>query len=125
MIRNLRNNQMAQEKKSSGGFSNKKQNENQVPKEQTAVPSAQDALAKLEAADVKVIHGANDGSFKLAGSKVSAVRASLVDAFNIPGDALAFVDGEQVDANHILQANQTLEFVKQAGVKGFLKICNF
>lgn len=110
---------MAQEKKSSGGFSNKAKNEAKVPKEQTAAPSAQDALAKLEAADVKVIHGANDGSFKLAGSKVSTVRASLVDAFNIPGDALAFVDGEQVDANYVLQEHSTLEFVKQAGVKGF------
>lgn len=110
---------MAQEQKKSGGFSNKKASaETQLPQGQTSAPSAQDALDKLDAAPVKVIHGANDGSFNLAGSKISAVRASLVDAFNIPGDALAFVDGEQVDANYVLQSNQTLEFVKQAGVKG-------
>lgn len=110
---------MAQEqKKPGGGFANaKKSSETQLPQGQTSAPSAQDALAKLDSA-VKVIHGANDGSFNLAGSKVSTVRASLVDAFNIPGDALAFVDGEQVDANYTLQSNQTLEFVKQAGVKG-------
>jgi len=110
---------MAQEqKKPGGGFSNKKaSSETVLPQGQTSAPSAQDALAKLDAA-VKVIHGANDGSFNLAGSKVTTVRASLVDAFNIPGDALAFVNGEQVDANYTLQSNDTLEFVKQAGVKG-------
>jgi len=111
---------MAQEqKKPGGGFSNKKaSSETQLPQGQTSPPSAQDALEKLERAEVKVIHGANDGTFNLAGSKVTTVRASLVDAFNIPGDALAFVNGEQVDANYTLQSNDTLEFVKQAGVKG-------
>jgi hypothetical protein len=110
---------MAQEQKKAGGFSNNVSSETKLPQGQTSAPNAQDALAKLDAAQVKVIHGANDGSFNLAGSKVQTVRASLVDAFNIPGDALAFVDGEQVDENHVLQQNQTLEFVKQAGVKGF------
>lgn len=110
---------MAQEQKKPGGFSNKKSlDETKLPQGQNAPPSAQDALAKLEAAEVKVIHGANDGTFNLAGSKVQTVRASLVDAFNIPGDALSFVNGEQVDANYTLQQNDTLEFVKQAGVKG-------
>jgi hypothetical protein len=110
---------MSQEQKKPGGFANKKTStETQLPQGQTSAPSAQDALAKLEAAAVKVIHGANDGTFNLAGSKVQTVRASLVDAFNIPGDALAFVDGEQVEPNYILKESQTLEFVKQAGVKG-------
>ena len=111
---------MAQEQKKPGGFSNKSSssNETNLPQGQSAPHSTADALAKLEAAQVKVIHGANDGTFNLSGSKVQAVRASLVDAFNIPGDALAFVNGEQVDANYTLQNNDTLEFVKQAGVKG-------
>jgi hypothetical protein len=111
---------MAQEQKKPGGFSNKKSSSTDkvLPQGQNAPPSAQEALAKLDAAEVKVIHGANDGTFNLAGSKVSTVRASLVDAFNIPGDALSFVNGEQVDANYTLQQNDTLEFVKQAGVKG-------
>ena len=111
---------MAQEKKQAGkGFANKKPEETQVSSSVgKEIPSADNALAKMEAAEVKVIHGACDGSFNVSGSKVSQVRASLVDAFNIPGDALAFVNGEQVDGNHILQANEVLEFVKQAGVKG-------
>lgn len=110
---------MAQEQQKGGGFSNKAAKaETNLPQGQTAPPTAQDALEKLEKADVKVLHGANDGYFKVAGAKVSQVRASLVSAFNIPGEALAFVDGEQVDNNYVLQEGQTLEFIKQAGVKG-------
>lgn len=111
---------MSQDQKKPRGFANaSKSDQNSVPMEQRPVPSAADALAKLEAAGkVKVIHGANDDEFEIAGAKVSQVRANLVDAFNIPGDALSFVNGEQVDANYTLQQNDTLEFVKQAGVKG-------
>lgn len=111
---------MAQEQKKPRGFANaSKSDESSVPMDQRQVPNAADALAKLEAAGkVKVIHGANDDEFEIAGAKVSQVRANLVDAFNIPGDALSFVNGEQVDANYTLQQNDTLEFVKQAGVKG-------
>jgi len=111
---------MSQEqKKAGGGFSNAASKETQLPQGQTSIPNAQDALAKLEAAKIKVIHGANDGEFGLAGAKVATVRFSLVDAFNIPGDATAFVNGEQVDENYVLQSNQVLEFIKAAGVKGF------
>ena len=113
-----------QEKKIAGsGFANKKTEETKVPSSiGQEIPSAAGALAKMEAAEVKVIHGACDGSFNVSGSKVSAVRASLVDAFNIPGDALAFVNGEQVDENHVLEQGQVLEFVKQAGVKGISEV---
>ena len=105
------------------GFSNNKKSEaTAVPQEQTV--SAASALEKLEAAKIKVIHGATDGEFGLAGAKVSTVRFSLVDAFNIPGDAQSFVNGEQVDANYVLQSNDVLEFVKQAGVKGQKSVCN-
>jgi hypothetical protein len=99
------------------GFSNKKSEATAVPQDGTALNAAS-ALEKLEAAKIKVIHGATDGEFGLAGAKVSTVRFSLVDAFNIPGDAQSFVNGEQVDANYVLQSNDVLEFVKQAGVKG-------
>lgn len=111
---------MAQEQKKPGGFANAKASKTTEAAKQSesSVPNAMDVLEKLEAAKVKVIHGANDGEFNLSGSKVQTVRASLVDAFNIPGDATAYVNGEQVDANYVLKANDTLEFVKQAGVKG-------
>lgn len=110
-----------QEQKKPQGFANKPKasDTSSVPMEQRQIPSAADALAKLEAAGkVKVIHGANDDEFEIAGAKVQQVRANLVDAFNIPGDALSFVNGEQVDANYVLKQGDTLEFIKQAGVKG-------
>ena len=110
-----------QDQKKARGFSKAPNVEAQAAtRSNTTAPDAQSVMDKLDAAakPVKVIHGANDGEFNLVGQKVSAVRASLVDAFNIPGDALAFVNGEQVDANFVLVENCTLEFVKQAGVKG-------
>jgi hypothetical protein len=109
---------MSQEQKKAGGFSNASvSSSSSVPTGQTSVPNAQDAIDKIDG-KVKVIHGANDREFEVVGNKVQRVRAALVDAFNIPGDALAFVNGEQVDANYVLQVNDTLEFIKQAGVKG-------
>src|SRR4051812_1430074 len=100
---------MSQEQKKPKGFSNPVQATEPLGT-QRDIPSAADALKKLEAAgNVKVIHGANDGEFNVVGSKISTVRASLVDAFNIPADALAFVNGEQVDANYTLVQNDTLE----------------
>ena len=73
----------------------------------------------MSAACVRVIHGANDGTFDLEGATVDRVRRSLVDAFNVPEDAIAFVNGEQVDpANYRLACQDTLEFCRQAGVKG-------
>ena len=67
---------------------------------------------------VKIIHGANDDIFNVAGVSVASVRASLRDAFNIPDEAVAFVNGESVPPAYRLQANDTLEFVKQWGRKG-------
>ena len=76
----------------------------------------------VQLGNVKVIHGACDGSFNVAGSKVGAVRSSLVDAFNIPKDAIAFVDGNQVEMSHTLQGGSCLEFCKQAGTKGIVRM---
>ena len=83
--------------------------------------SAERTKPKLRLASlgsVKIIHGANDGIFNIVGASVASVRASLVDAFNIPDDAVAFVNGELILADHRLEANDTLEFVKQRGCKG-------
>ncbi len=80
--------------------------------------SHEDVLKKLAEADVEVISGSSDGKFKLSGKRVSAIRSHLVDAFAIPGDSQAYVDGKQVDETHIVQAGQTLEFIKPSGVKG-------
>ena len=74
---------------------------------------------------VTVQYGASVEDLNVGGSSVGTVRSSLADAFNIPKDAVPFVNGEQVDENYVLQANQVLEFVKQAGVKGFFGFVNF
>lgn len=68
---------------------------------------------------VQVIHGANNQTFEnLANSTVGDVRDTLAEVFNIPVDAQALVNGENVGNNYRLRANDTLEFIKQAGVKG-------
>jgi hypothetical protein len=71
----------------------------------------------MQQADVRVIHGANDGLFGVAGKTVASVRRSLRTAFNIPDDAVALVNGVQVDGDHRLRPG-TLEFVRLAGMKG-------
>lgn len=107
---------MSQEQKKAGGFSKAPKKADATEQEAVSRPDVQSAIENI--GKVKVIHGANDDEFEIVGATVAQVRANLVDAFNIPGDALAFVDGEQVDANYVLKTNSTLEFVKQAGVKG-------
>lgn len=68
---------------------------------------------------VQVIHGANSQTFdNLAGSSVGEVRETLAEVFNIPGDAQSLVNGENVGERYRLKPQDTLEFIKQAGVKG-------
>lgn len=108
---------MSQEQKKTKGFTNPDVEKSKVAVSETA-PNVNPILEKLEG-KVKVIHGANDDTFDgLVGQSVGSVRASLVDAFNIPGDAMALVDGTQVNNDFVLKTNQTLEFIKAAGVKG-------
>jgi len=111
---------MTQERKKGRGFANKQEGSYEAPKQATQIPSAQEALAKAEAiGKVRVVHGSADGDFdNLVGVKVSTVKLSLVHAYNIPGESQAFVNGEAVNSDYALQANDTLEFIKQAGVKG-------
>lgn len=78
------------------------------------------AIASLDAAKIKVIHGANDGVFGFAGAMVSTAFLSLADAFNIPGDSISLVNGHQVDPTYKLMPNDTLEFVKKSSEKSIL-----
>jgi hypothetical protein len=68
---------------------------------------------------VRVVHGANEDYFDLQNKTVGMARKSLKEAFNIPGDAEAQIGGEKVGDDHILQSGMALEFVKEAGRKGF------
>lgn len=89
------------------------------------VPDVSGALEKIEKAKVTVMHGAQDAQFPVVGETVKSVRAAVLDAFNVPADAMTFVNGEAVDESYVLKENDTLEFVKQAGVKGKFFFVNF
>lgn len=68
---------------------------------------------------VRVVHGANEQYFdSLEGKTVGQVRKSLRDAFNIPGDADALIQGKEVGDDFVLEGGMSLEFTKEAGVKG-------
>jgi hypothetical protein len=68
---------------------------------------------------VRVVHGANEQYFdNLEGKTVGSVKKSLREVFNIPGDAQALVANKEVGDDFILDGGMSLEFVKEAGVKG-------
>jgi len=75
-------------------------------------------LANLSNSLVKVVHGAADGHHPVANSTVATVRNTFAGAYNIPSDAVALVNGQRVAEDYVLNSNETLEFIKQAGVKG-------
>lgn len=70
--------------------------------------------------NVEVVHGAEAQTLAIAGHNVQDVRDYLKHVLNIPTDAQARVDGNLVDGDYILQADETLEFVKTSGQKGSL-----
>ena len=71
---------------------------------------------------VRVVHGANEEYFSnLDGKTVGSVKKSLREVFNIPGDAQALVSNKEVGDDFVLDGGMSLEFVKEAGVKGYLR----
>lgn len=84
-------------------------------------PDIDATLARASAATqkVRVVHGANEQYFdNLEGKTVGSVKKSLREVFNIPGDAQALVANKVVGDDFILEGSMSLEFVKEAGVKG-------
>lgn len=81
-----------------------------------------ESLNQLASSLVKVIHGTADGMYPLVNHTVAAVRNTFAQTHNIPADAVAFVNGIKVGDDHIITENSTLEFIKQAGVKGIFGI---
>lgn len=86
----------------------------QAPDIDSTLSKATDATKK-----VRVVHGANQDYFDIEGKTVGTVRKNLRDVFNIPGDAEALISGKNVQDDFILEGGQSLEFVKEAGVKGY------
>jgi hypothetical protein len=75
-------------------------------------------LNSLSNALVSVMHGAASGDHPLAGHTVGAARAALGQAYNVPSDASAQIGGSQVEDDYVLRPGESVQFVKQAGVKG-------
>lgn len=68
---------------------------------------------------VHVLCGANTAEMPVVGNTVEEVRASVAELMNIKEDADAYVNGEIVDPQqHVLQNDETLEFIKPSGQKG-------
>ena len=86
-------------------------------------PSIESTLSRATSATskIRVVHGANEQYFDtLEGKTVGQVKKSLREVFNIPGDAEALINGKQVGDEFVLEPSMNLEFVKEAGVKGFI-----
>lgn len=69
---------------------------------------------------VRFVHGANQEYHEMSGKTVGMARKSLKDTLNIPGDAVALIAGKPVQDDFVLEGSMSLEFVKEAGVKGLL-----
>lgn len=95
------------------------------PSEQKAVgfqaPNVEGSLhaARQAANRILVIHGANSQYFdNLVGKTVGSIKKSLRDVFNLAGDSPAQVGNKEVGDDYVMIGGQTLEFGKEAGVKG-------
>ncbi len=105
---------MSQERMNGGIESAQTSNSYQAPDIEATLSRAAQVTSK-----VRVVHGANERHFdNLDGKTVGTVRKSLREVFNIPGDADALIAGKKVGDDYILESGQTLEFNKEAGVKG-------
>jgi hypothetical protein len=109
---------MAQERMEAGGDSPRRTSEAYDNSLEATLDRAAAATSK-----VRVVHGANEQYFdNLDGKTVGSVRKSLKEVFNIPGDASALVSGKEVEDDFVLDGGMSLEFFKEAGVKGFNKM---
>lgn len=97
-----------------------KSNEQQVTPDVSQGPDIEATLARAAGVTdkIRVVHGVNEGYYPLIGKNVGHVRKTLRDVHNIPGDAKALVGGKEVDDDFVLEGGMSLEFTKDAGVKG-------
>jgi hypothetical protein len=65
-----------------------------------------------------VSHGPYAENLPVGGMTVSAIRKKYADRFDIDPKAEPVVDGSPVDDDTIIQAGQTLMFIRRAGEKG-------
>jgi hypothetical protein len=85
---------------------------------QVTPPRGITAPHEEEIGKVRVIYGVHSLEAGVAGRTVGSVREALAQPMNISPRAVALVNGQEVDANRILSAGESLEFVRYAGEKG-------
>jgi len=67
---------------------------------------------------VKVSCGANTGDFSVTGKKVGSVAEMLREVLNVDRLSRGIVNGEYAEDTYELKPGDSLEFIKDAGVKG-------
>lgn len=105
---------MAQERMDSSSSVNTQSSFDAAPDIGPTLARVRDTMNK-----VRVIHGANEGYYDLHGKTVGSIRKSLRDVFNISAESNALVGGKDVSDDFIVETGMNLEFVKEAGVKGW------
>lgn len=73
------------------------------------------------AVGTKVSYGVHEGMVEAVGKTVADVRAAVAQIMNLPQNAGAIIGGQRVDDSHVIKEGQEVEFVKEAGVKGFTR----
>lgn len=86
------------------------------------IPDIDSVLAEADAVTKEccVMHGSHVQYANVGGQTVKNVRKTFRTMFNIPEGARALIKGEEVAEDQVVLPGQTLEFVKESGVKGFL-----
>ena len=65
-----------------------------------------------------VCHGPYSERLPVAGMAVGEIRRRFSDRLDIDPGSQAVIDGNEVDDNTVLQSDQLLAFIRQAGEKG-------
>lgn len=110
------------------------QNQEQVPENQfelqssdgegqeflPEIPDIDGVIAEAEATTKQccIMHGSHVQYASVGGQTVKNVRKTFRPMFNIPEGARALVKGEEVSEDQVILPGQTVEFVKESGVKG-------
>lgn len=67
---------------------------------------------------VKVINGVNTSNLNIEGYNVKDVVEQYQEILGIKDDQTVKVNGAEVNSDYVLEENDVLEFVKEAGTKG-------
>lgn len=67
---------------------------------------------------IKIINGVNESTLNIDGYSIEDVIGQYQEILGISDDQTVKVNGAEVGADYVLENGDTIEFVKEAGVKG-------